>query len=73
MAEHIVDGELPVGELAELPDEKVYEVLIAVKGLGRWSIDMFLMFHLGRPDVRFQLQVALTAHRTLSSLHPRGI
>jgi DNA-3-methyladenine glycosylase II len=51
LAEHIVDGELPVGELAELPDEKVYEVLIAVKGLGRWSIDMFLMFHLGRPDI----------------------
>jgi DNA-3-methyladenine glycosylase II len=51
LAEHIVDGELPVDALAELPDEKVYEVLIAVKGLGRWSIDMFLMFHLGRPDI----------------------
>jgi DNA-3-methyladenine glycosylase II len=51
LAEHIVDGELPIDELAELPDEKVYEVLIAVKGLGRWSIDMFLMFHLGRGDV----------------------
>jgi DNA-3-methyladenine glycosylase II len=51
LAEHIVDGELPLDELAELPDEKVYEVLIAVKGLGRWSIDMFLMFHLGRGDI----------------------
>jgi DNA-3-methyladenine glycosylase II len=51
LAEHIVGGELPIDELAELPDEKVYEVLIAVKGLGRWSIDMFLMFHLGRADV----------------------
>jgi DNA-3-methyladenine glycosylase II len=51
LAEHIVDGELPIDELAELPDEKVSEVLIAVKGLGRWSIDMFLMFHLGRGDV----------------------
>lgn len=51
LAEHIVDGELPIDELAELPDEKVYEVLIAVKGLGRWSIDMFLMFHLGRGDI----------------------
>jgi DNA-3-methyladenine glycosylase II len=47
LAEHIVDGELPIGELAELPDEQVYEVLMAVKGLGRWSVDMFLMFHLG--------------------------
>jgi DNA-3-methyladenine glycosylase II len=51
LAEHIVDGELPVGELAELPDERVYEMLIAVKGLGRWTVDMFLMFHLGRPDI----------------------
>jgi DNA-3-methyladenine glycosylase II len=51
LAEHIVDGELPIDRLAELPDEEVYETLIAVKGLGRWTVDMFLMFHLGRPDV----------------------
>jgi DNA-3-methyladenine glycosylase II len=51
LAEHIVDGELPVDDLAELPDTTVYELLSAVKGLGRWTIDMFLMFHLGRPDV----------------------
>lgn len=51
LAEHIVDGELPIDELAELPDRKVYELLIAVKGLGRWTIDMFLMFHLGRRDI----------------------
>ena len=51
LAEHIVDGELPISELAELPDDEVSRALIAVKGLGRWTIDMFLMFHLGRPDV----------------------
>jgi DNA-3-methyladenine glycosylase II len=51
LAEHIVDGELPVDELAELPDDEVHELLTAVKGLGRWTVDMFLMFHLGRPDV----------------------
>jgi DNA-3-methyladenine glycosylase II len=51
LAEHIVDGELPVDRLDELSDEDVYDTLIAVKGLGRWTIDMFLMFHLGRPDV----------------------
>jgi DNA-3-methyladenine glycosylase II len=51
LAEHIVDGELPVDQLAELPDAKVYELLTAVKGLGRWTVDMFLMFHLGRPDI----------------------
>ena len=51
LAEHIVDGDLPVNDLAELPDEEVYEVLTAVKGLGRWTVDMFMIFHLGRPDV----------------------
>jgi DNA-3-methyladenine glycosylase II len=51
LAEHIVDGELPVDKLGELSDEEVYDVLIAVKGLGRWTVDMFLIFHLGRPDV----------------------
>ena len=51
LAEHIVDGELPVDDLAELPDAQVNEILTAVKGLGRWTVDMFLMFHLGRPDV----------------------
>jgi DNA-3-methyladenine glycosylase II len=51
LAEHIVDGELPVDELAQMPDAKVYELLTAIKGLGRWTVDMFLMFHLGRRDI----------------------
>jgi DNA-3-methyladenine glycosylase II len=51
LAEHIVDGELPVDELPQMSDKEVYDALIAVKGLGRWTIDMFLMFHLGRPDI----------------------
>jgi len=51
LAEHIVDGELPIDDLAAMPDAKVAETLIAIKGLGRWTVDMFLMFHLGRPDV----------------------
>jgi DNA-3-methyladenine glycosylase II len=51
LAERIVDGDLDVEGLAELPDEEVAEQLIAVKGLGQWTVDMFLIFHLGRPDV----------------------
>jgi len=51
LAEHIVDGELPIDDLAELPDAQILEMLMAIKGLGRWTVDMFLMFHLGRPDV----------------------
>jgi DNA-3-methyladenine glycosylase II len=51
LAEHVEDGELDLERLAELPDERVTEQLTAIKGLGRWTVDMFLLFHLGRPDV----------------------
>ncbi|HEU0018678.1 MAG TPA: hypothetical protein VFQ14_00165 [Thermoleophilaceae bacterium] len=51
LAEHVEDGELDLELLPELPDEEVIARLIQVKGLGQWTIDMFLMFHLGRPDV----------------------
>lgn len=51
LAEHVEDGELDLEQLPELPDDEVSAQLIAVKGLGRWTVDMFLMFHLGRPDI----------------------
>jgi DNA-3-methyladenine glycosylase II len=51
LAEHVESGELELARLSELPDEEVTEQLTAVKGLGQWTSDMFLIFHLGRPDV----------------------
>ncbi|MEJ7717514.1 MAG: DNA-3-methyladenine glycosylase family protein [Thermoleophilaceae bacterium] len=51
LAERVADGDLDLSGLAERPDEEVIAELTAVKGLGRWSADMFLLFHLGRPDV----------------------
>jgi DNA-3-methyladenine glycosylase II len=51
LAEHVESGELEHARLSELPDEEVTEQLTAVKGLGQWTADMFLIFHLGRPDV----------------------
>lgn len=51
LAEHVIAGELELDYLAELPDEEVSEQLTAVKGLGQWTADMFLIFHLRRPDV----------------------
>jgi DNA-3-methyladenine glycosylase II len=51
LAEHVVDGELPINDLGQMSDQQVYDALIAVKGLGRWTVDMFLIFHLGRPDI----------------------
>jgi DNA-3-methyladenine glycosylase II len=51
LAEHVVSGELELDLLDALPDEDVISELVAVKGLGLWSAQMFLMFHLERPDV----------------------
>ncbi len=47
----IGDGRLNLDELEALPDEAVIERLTAVKGFGRWTAEMFLMFRLHRPDV----------------------
>ena len=51
LAEHVEAGELDLERLVELPDPEVSAQLTAIKGLGQWSADMFLIFHLGRPDV----------------------
>jgi DNA-3-methyladenine glycosylase II len=51
LAAHIVSGDLDLARLPELPDEEVVAQLSAVKGIGTWTADMFLMFHLYRPDV----------------------
>ncbi len=47
----IEDGRLKLDELDSLPDEQVIERLVAVKGFGRWTAEMFLMFRLHRPDI----------------------
>ena len=51
LAGRVEDGSLPLDSFAELSDGEVIAELTAVKGLGRWTAEMFLMFHLGRPDV----------------------
>jgi DNA-3-methyladenine glycosylase II len=47
----IQSGELPLDELEALPDADVIALLVQVKGIGRWTAEMFLMFRLHRPDV----------------------
>ena len=47
----VQDGTLPLDDLATLEDEATIEAITRVKGLGRWSAEMFLMFKLHRPDV----------------------
>ena len=59
LAEHVLDGSLPVESLHELTDDEIIEALIQVKGIGRWSAQMFLMFRLGRPDVLPELDLGI--------------
>jgi DNA-3-methyladenine glycosylase II len=51
LASHVLAGELELDRLGELGDEEVIEEIVAVRGLGRWTAEMFLIFHLQRPDV----------------------
>jgi DNA-3-methyladenine glycosylase II len=47
----IADGRLKLEELDDLADDAIIERLTAVKGFGRWTAEMFLMFRLNRPDI----------------------
>lgn len=51
LAERVADGRLDLSSLGDRPDDEVIEAIVAVKGFGRWSAQMFLMFCLHRPDV----------------------
>lgn len=48
---HFVDRKIPVRRFARMTDEEVIESLTRVKGIGRWTAEMFLIFVLNRPDV----------------------
>jgi len=51
LCQRVEDGSLPLASLDHLPDDEVIAVLTQVKGIGRWTAEMFLMFRLHRPDV----------------------
>jgi len=52
LARRVHGGELPtIDEAHGLADAELVERLVTVRGIGRWSAEMFLMFRLGRPDV----------------------
>jgi len=51
LATHFADNRIPVRKLAKMSDDEVIETLTAVKGIGRWTAEMFLIFVLNRPDV----------------------
>lgn len=51
LAEKVKNGAVGIDRLDKLPDKKVVKELMAVKGIGPWTAEMFLMFSLGRVDV----------------------
>ena len=52
LAAKTLDGTVPTGAIVrKLDDEAIVERLIAVRGIGRWTVEMLLIFQLGRPDV----------------------
>ena len=50
LCRHVAEGRLPLHDVEEHDDEVLIERLTAVRGIGRWSAQMFLMFQLGRLD-----------------------
>lgn len=51
LARRVLTGEVELERLDTLPDETVIHELTRVKGIGRWTAEMFLIFSLGRPDI----------------------
>ncbi|MGI0053463.1 MAG: DNA-3-methyladenine glycosylase family protein [Thermoplasmata archaeon] len=51
LARRVGDGRLHLAGMRRNPDEEVVRALSEVRGIGRWTAQMYLLFHLGRPDV----------------------
>ena len=51
--------ELPIETLHELGDDEIITALTSIKGIGRWTAQMFLMFRLGRPDILPDLDLGI--------------
>src|SRR5580693_521217 len=52
LAQKTIDGIVPTLEDAQkMPDQELVDRLISVRGIGAWTVEMFLIFRLGRPDV----------------------
>jgi 3-methyladenine DNA glycosylase/8-oxoguanine DNA glycosylase len=52
LAARTLDGTVPaIGRLSDMTDDDIVERLVQVRGIGRWTVEMLLIFRLGRPDV----------------------
>jgi DNA-3-methyladenine glycosylase II len=59
LGSRVASGELPIETLHELTDAEIISALTQVKGIGRWTAQMFMMFRLGRPDVLPDLDLGI--------------
>ena len=59
LSTRVAGKSLPLAHLGRLPDEAIIEHLVQVKGIGRWTAQMFLMFRLGRSDVLPELDLGI--------------
>jgi DNA-3-methyladenine glycosylase II len=51
LSRHFGDGSVHVAQWQQMDDEAIIEELVAIRGIGRWTAEMFLIFHLMRPNV----------------------
>ena len=51
LAQHFESGAVHVRQWQQMDDEAIIEELVAIRGIGRWTAEMFLIFHLMRPNV----------------------
>jgi DNA-3-methyladenine glycosylase II len=51
LAQHFANKRVHVKDWSEMDDEAIIDELVAIRGIGRWTAEMFLIFHLMRPDV----------------------
>ena len=51
LAQKVLDGSVKTDRLSEMSDEEVIAELTKIKGIGRWTVEMILIFRLARPDI----------------------
>jgi DNA-3-methyladenine glycosylase II len=51
LAHHVASGAVQLNRLGRRSDDDIIAELTAIKGIGRWTVEMFLLFKLGRPDI----------------------
>lgn len=71
LADAMLSGQLVIAELSHLPDGEVISEITGIRGLGKWSAEIFAMFALGRknifPDGDLALQVAVQRYRKMET------